>query len=331
MRRLLYVSALLFIIALNIAINKPQPAFADNVYFTSSPSNYVDTGKEYSYTITATSVNGYTVTYSFKSLPSWLSFNSSTDTISGSTQTAGRYDVDIFASDGHGSQEEQGFYIYVTQSPTPTPSAMKATPTAQPTSTIPPVKSTPTPNAKAKQTPTQTPVAPSPTPINTNTIILSNRTPADNTTTSNTTVTISATLHTGFIINTADLNIFFDNIDITSKASLVSTNQAPSVYTSMFAFKAINLSYGKHNINLTITNPNGIIVPESWSFTVAKATPKPQTDIQKILSDFLTKQTAAVVILGLAIYSVLLIIFNTLRHRPKAPKPGNQVQPPVKK
>src|SRR5579872_5961318 len=128
---------------------------ADSVFFTSTPVFFASAGSEYSYKVAATSSDNSPITFSFTNLPSWLSFNTSTDTLHGSTTATGRYSIFITATDKEGDSEQQNYYLYV--------QAVSPTPTATPSST-------PLPTSTPKPTPTQTPAqvtstpkAPSPT------------------------------------------------------------------------------------------------------------------------------------------------------------------------
>jgi len=87
-------------------------------YFTSSPITSIETGNNYSYTITTTDPEGDNVSISTTTLPNWMNFTDNGNgsaTISGSTQATGDYPVSLNVSDGSASNT-QNFTVSVTTS-----------------------------------------------------------------------------------------------------------------------------------------------------------------------------------------------------------------------
>ena len=71
------------------------------VFFSSKEITRVFTNKLYSYHFNAKDSAGRQITYFVENLPSWLSYNVTTKTISGTTKKAGQYPVHLFAYGGN--------------------------------------------------------------------------------------------------------------------------------------------------------------------------------------------------------------------------------------
>jgi hypothetical protein len=257
---------LFFAVMASLFLAGTQSIFANDVYFNASPPFQVNTGQKYTYTLSAVSVHGYPVSFSFSTLPSWLSFNSSTRVLSGSTNTPGTYAVHITASDGHGASDQQSYFVYVIQTGTPTPTQ---TPVTTPSVTVP-MTSPPTPT------------------ITTNSaIVLYNFSPKDNAVVSTPAVTVSGYIKSGFALDKKHFSVAFDNFDVTNNTALTTKQDSTNQYENFFSFKEKALSNGRHTVSLTITTPDNISVPEGWSFVVSVPATKasPASSIQNFFSN----------------------------------------------
>lgn len=86
---------LIFIFCSLIYIN--TQAQTDSIYFTSKEISRIAVNANYFYQPKAFDSANNTINYSVNNLPSWLSWNATTQSISGKTNKAGQYPVDIIA------------------------------------------------------------------------------------------------------------------------------------------------------------------------------------------------------------------------------------------
>ncbi len=269
-----------------------RSAFASDVYIVSSPTFFIQSGQFYQYKIAAKSVNNYQISYTFPSLPTWLSFNSSNAILSGSTASAGRYTINVVANDNHGATDEQSYYLYVTapqtQTNTPTPSEQ---PTAQITQT-----SVPT----TKQSPTL--VNTSPTIVNAKLTVVS-LSPSDNSTLTDTSPLIKAVIRTDFPFDKKNFSVYLDNIYTTPQISLASTSANNGLFDNTFTFQAHNLADGLHNVSLAMVRPDGITLNQNWSFKIIKTTPAQISAFTTSIKNFILSH---LIIFG-ALLAILLI------------------------
>jgi hypothetical protein len=292
--------------------------YADDVWFTSTPSYYATLGSPYSYKVTTGAINNYSVTYSFSNLPSWLSFNSTNTTLSGTPTANGKYTMLITANDGHGGTELQSYYLYVTSpSPTPTPIATQTqtpTPTAKPTSQVtitPSVRVSPTPTPKASSTSQQQ--------VQTSIVSLADIKPANGSTITSHSPVVSGVLTTVFSLNKNVFSLFFDNRNVTGETTLTS-KVSNGTYETTFSYQTKDLSTNTHMVSLTVNTPDDISVPENWSFMVAG---KNTTSFGDSLKSFFQNQKGAVTIIVIAIIILLFIFISLVKRGARMPQ-----QPP---
>ena len=264
MKKIIFL--LLAVLFFQIAV--PNIVSANTLYITSTPSFYGIVSKLYTYKVSAKDAAGYSINFTEPSKPSWLSFQTKTNTLEGTPTTSGKFTVTLDANDNHGNTDTQSYFLYIS-APASTPTPVKPTPTAQPkpTATItnkPTATVKPTETAKPTQIVTNTPIQ--------STISITKLSPADKSITTDTSPTVSGSILTYFPLDKSNFAITFDNTDITTRVNLTTQKATNNQYTNTFNFKTTNLTYGTHYLGINIQTPAGIPVPTDVSFQVKAQT-----------------------------------------------------------
>lgn len=306
--------------------------FADSVTITSTPLFYVNSNQLYSYKIIAKSDSNRPLTFSFPLVPNWLSFDKNTSILSGTPVNPGKYTINITASDGYG-KESQNYWLYV-QSTQVSTTPVSETPTPTPTSPAP----TPSPTMIVTSTPTST-ATPSPTKavvtitIKSTTITttpsdsgsgttpnnvqtLNNLNPGKESVIKDSSPLISGSIHTGFALDRKNLNMFFDNNDITNNIDLTTQKNSDGNYDNIFKYQSHNLSNSLHKVSMTITNPDGLIIPTSWAFTVNNAS-SPASQVANAAKKISSGLIIGIVVALLALLIFIIILVRLIRQKPE--------------
>ncbi len=105
-----------YCVAFNVELEEPPVEENNPPVITSSPITQVDENTQYDYGVNANDADGDTLTYSLLQKPSWLSIDSNTGLITGTTPSVNSdtdYTVKVKVVDGEGGEDTQTYILTV--------------------------------------------------------------------------------------------------------------------------------------------------------------------------------------------------------------------------